>query len=182
MVIGVKGGASSRGLILQRGCKGEAMRTLQDWLDRFSVQHTYLLVTAMGTLLAAICAVLVWGRGWTVARRFWHGLQRPRLRLPRKTLSIFPLRRYPLLSDQRWHMVSVGEQPAMQIVGAWHVTNMAKEPIHMHSAHIVRPRKARTSGEVFVIDPQTNCAGDWFLAPRSTAQALTQFVIHSPYL
>ena len=68
----------------------------------------------------------------------------------------------------------------MQIVGAWHVTNMAKEPIHMHSAHIVRPRKARTSGEVFVLDPQTNCAGDGFLAPRSTAQALTQFFIHPP--
>jgi len=68
----------------------------------------------------------------------------------------------------------------MQIVSEWQVTNIAKEAIHIHSTHIVRPRKARTYGEVFVIDPQTNRAGDWFLAPRSTARAMTQFFIHPP--
>ncbi len=68
----------------------------------------------------------------------------------------------------------------MQIISEWRVTNIAKEAIHMHRAHIVRPRKARTDGEVFVIDPRTNCAGDWMLAPRSTAQVLTQFFVHPP--
>ena len=84
------------------------------------------------------------------------------------------------MSDQRWHTASVGDQPAMQIVSAWHVTNLAKEAIQIHRARIVRPRKARTDGEAFVIDPQTNRVGDWFLAPRSTAQALTQFFVHPP--
>jgi hypothetical protein len=68
----------------------------------------------------------------------------------------------------------------MQIVSAWHVTNRAKEAIHIHSVHIVRPRKARTSGDVFVIDLQTNRAGDGMLAPRSTATAMTQFFVHPP--
>src|SRR6266536_2473304 len=94
--------------------------------------------------------------------------------------GIFPIRRYPLMSDQRWHTASVGDRPAMQIISEWRVTNIAKEAIHMHRAHIVRPRKARTDGEVFVIDPRTNCAGDWMLAPRSTAQVLTQFFVHPP--
>jgi hypothetical protein len=68
----------------------------------------------------------------------------------------------------------------MHIVSEWHVTNMAKEAIHIHSTHSVRPRKARTEGEVFVIDPQTHQAGDGFLAPRSTAQAMTQFFVQPP--
>ena len=153
---------------------------LKDFLEWFTMQENYLIVTAIGTLIAAMFAVLAWVRGWTLARRLWHWLKRPRLRIPRATLSIFPIRRYPLMSDQRWHTALVGDQPAMQIISEWRVTNIAKEAIHIHRAHIVRPRKARTDGEVFVIDPQTNCAGDWMLAPRSTAQAMTQFFVQPP--
>ncbi len=156
------------------------MSMLKDVLDWFTVQKNDLLVTAIGTLIAAIVAVLAWVRGGTVPRRLWHWLKRSRPRIPHETLRIFPIRRYPLMSDQRWHTASVGDQPAMQIVSEWQVTNIAKEAIHIHSTHIVRPRKARTYGEVFVIDPQTNRAGDWFLAPRSTARAMTQFFIHPP--
>jgi len=156
------------------------MRRLHDFLDWFTDQNNYLLVTTIGTLMAAMCAVLAWVGGWTLPRRLWHWLQRPRFRIPRATLSIFPIRRYPLMSDQRWHTAFVGDQPAMQIVSEWQVTNMAKEAIHIHRAHIVRPRKARTEGEVFVIDPQTRQAGDWFLAPRSTAHAMTQFFVQPP--
>ena len=153
---------------------------LKDFLEWFTIQENYLIVTALGTLIAAMFAVLAWVRSWTLARRLWHWLKRPRLRIPRATLRIFPIRRYPLMSDQRWHTALVGDQPAMQIISEWRVTNIAKEAIHIHRAHIVQPRKARTDGEVFVIDPRTNCAGDWMLAPRSTAQVLTQFFVHPP--
>jgi hypothetical protein len=44
----------------------------------------------------------------------------------------------------------------------------------------VRPRKARTDGEVYVIDPQTNLADDGMLAPRSSAEIITQFFVHPP--
>src|SRR2546430_14644180 len=68
----------------------------------------------------------------------------------------------------------------MRIISEGRVTIIANDAIHIHRAHIVRPRKARTEGEVFVIDPQTNCAGDLMLAPRSTAQAMTQFFVQPP--
>jgi hypothetical protein len=152
----------------------------KDFLGWFTVQVNYLLAAAIGTLIVAILIVLAWGCDWTLPCRIWHWLKRPRLRIPRQTLSIYPIRRYPLMSDQRWHIAFVGDQLAMQIVSLWQVTNLAKEAIHIHRARIVRPRKARTDGEAFVIDPQTSCVGDWFLAPQSTAQALTRFFVHPP--
>ena len=156
------------------------MRMLKDVLDWFTTQDHALTVAAISTLLAAILGVLAWVRGWTWPRRLWHGATRYRPHIPRKTLRIWPMRRYPLMSDQRWHMISVGDQAAMQIVSAWHVTNMVKKAIHIHRARIVRPRKARTDGEVYVIDPQTNLADDRMLAPRSAAEVMTQFFVHPP--
>ena len=44
----------------------------------------------------------------------------------------------------------------------------------------MRPRKARTDGAVFVVDPRTNLAGDGMLAPRSYAEVMTEFVVHPP--
>ena len=152
----------------------------KDVLAWFTIHDHALTITAISTLLAAILGVLAWVRGWTWPRRLWHGATRYRPHIPRKTLRIWPTRRYPLMSDQRWHMVSVGDQPAMQIVSAWHVTNMVKKAIHIHRARIVRPRKARTEGEVYVIDPQTNLADDGMLTPRSAAEVTTQFFVHPP--
>jgi hypothetical protein len=68
----------------------------------------------------------------------------------------------------------------MQIVSEWQVTNMTKKAIHIHRARIVRPHKARTDGEVYVIDPRTNLAGDAMLAPRSLAEVMTQFFVYPP--
>jgi hypothetical protein len=84
------------------------------------------------------------------------------------------------MSDQRWRSASVGDQPAMQIVSAWQVTNRAKKAIHIDRVRLVRPRKARTDGEVYVRDPHTNLAGDGMLAPRSFAEVMTQFFVHPP--
>ena len=106
--------------------------------------------------------------------------KRYRPRIPRKTLSIWPMRRYPLMSDQRWRTASVGDQPVMQIVSEWQVTNLAKTAIHIHRARIMQPRKARTDGEVYMIDPHTNLADDVRLAPRSSAEVLTQFFVQPP--
>jgi hypothetical protein len=156
------------------------MSMLKDIVAWFTMQDHALTCTAIGMLLAAIVAVLAWGRGWTWPRRLWHGATRYRPRIPRKTLSIWPMRRYPLLSDQRWRTASVGDQPVMQIVSEWHVTNLAKQAIHIHRARIRQPRKARTDGEVYMIDPQTNLADDVMLAPRSSAEVLTQFFVHPP--
>src|SRR5262249_39967716 len=164
-------------MMRQSFCEGEAMRMWKDVLDWFTVYDNALPVTAIGTLLAAMFVVLAWVCGWAWPCRLWHALTHYRPRISRKTLSIWPMRRYPLMSDQRWCTASVGDQPAMQIVSEWQVTNMAKEAIHIHRARIVRPRKARTDGEVYVIDPQTNLAGDWMLAPRSFAEAMTQSIL-----
>jgi hypothetical protein len=57
---------------------------------------------------------------------------------------------------------------------------MAKKAIHIHRARLVRPRKARTDGEVYVIDPRTNLARDGMLASRSVAEVMTQFFVHPP--
>src|SRR5438132_7215471 len=92
------------------------MSMLKNFLEWFTIQENYFIVTAIGTLIVAMFAVLAWVRGWTLARRVWHWLKRPRLRIPRATLHIFPIRRYPLMSDQRWHTVLVGDQPAMHII------------------------------------------------------------------
>jgi hypothetical protein len=153
---------------------------LKDILAWFTIQDHSLTFIAIGMLLAAIFAVLAWVRGWTWPRRLWHWATRYRPRIPRKTLSIWPMRRYPLMSDQRWRTASVGDQPVMQIVSEWQVTNLAKKAIHIHRVRIRQPRKARTDGEVYMIDPQTNLADDVMLAPRSSAEVLTQFFVHPP--
>ena len=103
-----------------------------------------------------------------------------RPRIPRKTLSIWPMRRYPLMSDQRWRTAAVGNHPAMQIVSGWQVTNRAREAIHIHRVRIVRPRRARTDGEVYVIDSRTNLGGGRMLTPRSYAEVMTQFFVQPP--
>ena len=156
------------------------MRMWKDVLDWCTGQDLSLPVTSIGALLAAMFVVLAWLRGWTWPRRFWHWARRYCPRIPRKTLRIWPMRRYPLMSDQRWYTASVGDQPAMQIVSAWQVTNRAKKAIYIHRARIVRPRKARTDGAVAVIDPRTNLPGDGMLAPRSYAEVMTQFFVHPP--
>src|SRR5215475_5805288 len=143
---------------------------LKDILDGFTMQDHSLTFTAIGMLLATMFAVLAWGRGWTGLRSLWHGAARYRPRIPRKTLSIWPMRRYPLMSDQRWRTASIGDHPVMQIVSEWHVTNRAKTAIHIHRARILQPRKARTDGEVYVRAPHTNLADDVMLAPRSSAE------------
>jgi hypothetical protein len=167
-------------MICQSVCKGKAMRMVKDVLDWFTLQDPSLTFTTIGALLVAMFAVLAWVGGWTWPRRFWHWATRYRPRIPRKTLRIWPMRRSPLMSDQRWRTASVGDQPAMQIVSEWQVTNMAKKAIHIHHARIVRPRRARTEGEVYVIDPRTNLVGDGMLAPRSFAEVMTQFFVHPP--
>ena len=164
----------------QSFCEGEAMRMWKDVLDWFTVHGHALTVTAIGTLLAAMFVILAWVRGWAWPRRLWQALTHYRPRIPRKTLSMWPMRRYPHTSDQRWRTALVGDQPAMQIVSEWQVTNLAREAIHIQNARIVRPRKARTDGEVYMIDPRTHLAGDWMLAPSSFAEAITQFFVHPP--
>ena len=152
----------------------------KDVLKWCTAHDPALTVTAIATLLAAMGVVLAWLRGWTWPRSVWHWALRYRSRLPRKTLRIWPMRRYPLMSDQRWYTASVGDQPAMQIISAWQVTNRAKQAIHMHRVRIVRPRKARSDGAVFVLEPRPNLAGDGMLAPRSYAEVMTQFFVHPP--
>src|SRR5215831_13708621 len=152
----------------------------KDVLEWCTAHDPALTVTAIGALLAAMGVVLAWLCGWTWPRRVWHWALRYRPRLPRKTLRIWPMRRYPLMSDQRWYMASVGDQPAMQIVSAWQVINRAKQAIHIRRVRIVRPRKARTDGAVAVIDSRTNLACDRMLAPRSYAEVMTEFVVHPP--
>ena len=84
------------------------------------------------------------------------------------------------MSDQRWYTASVGYQPAMQIISAWQVTNRAKQAIHIRRVRIVRPRKARVDGAVFVLEPRTDLTGARMLAPRSYAEVMTEFLVHPP--
>ena len=124
-----------------------------------------IAVAAVVTILVGVIAALKWGK--SVFRWIWHRLTRYAPRVPRETIRILPQ-----IRSHWWHMGSISGQPAMQIVGDWYVTNITADTVVLLGARIIRPRKLRVDGDVFVQGRS--------IPPGSTEEVRVQFWVQPP--
>lgn len=101
-----------------------------------------------------------------------------------KLLSVFrrmiPRRTLVLVVEERdcwWSIGGSSGQPAMQVSGHWHATNVSDQPIQILKARIVKPD---IRGGVFVRHPQSDVYGDNVVPPQTTTEISTHFWIKPP--
>lgn len=74
-------------------------------------------------------------------------------------------------------MGSTGNEPTMQVVSSWHVTNITNNQLFILGARIVKPR---TDGHVFVEHPETRIFGSYPILPGDTSEVSADFWIQPP--
>jgi hypothetical protein len=103
------------------------------WMNRAIIS----LVAGLLTL-----TTFVWRRfQWivTTCRRIWEWATGHRPRVPRHTIRV--VGDTPWGQGARWFEGTVGNQPAMQVVGNyWHITNISDGLVHVLAVHLKRPR------------------------------------------
>lgn len=155
---------------------------IKDLFEFLRTNHP--IITALSAFLAIILALISLSeRGRNFCRRIWHLVTRYRRRVPRETMRILPITTHGLESAQWWSHASVEGQPAMQVVSRWRVTNLLEDKsVHIHSANIIRPRKARTENcLISVRDPISNTfSNDWSILAGTTTEVIVQFFIRPP--
>ena len=117
-----------------------------------------------------IIEVLKWAKRPLVA--VWRFIAKCRSPVPRQTLRI--------LAQTRgcwWHMGSVADKPAMQVVADWHITNITEGPVYLLKARIAKPL---TEGSVFTRHPKQDVYGRYPILPRATTEARSDFWITPP--
>ena len=103
-----------------------------------------------------------------------------------KIASIIPwvkhwLNRPIIMPHQRsnwWHMgKTAAQQPSMQIVSYWYVTNQHDFPIKILNAHIKKPY---LSGHVMTKDSSSEYYGSYPIPPKATTDLHADFWLHPP--
>jgi hypothetical protein len=132
--------------------------------------QTIIAMAALVTILGGIFAALKWGRN--SLKRIWYFLFRYKPKVPRETIRILPQ-----LRGCRWSNGTVGNKPAMHVIGRWHVTNITGDPVLLLSARLVKPK---TEGYVFTRHPEQNMFGRYPVLPGGTTEVDTGFWIVPP--
>ena len=91
------------------------------------------LLAALLAIGGAVLGIIKWGKG--VPRKIWNWLNLYRSGVPRDTMRIVPKP-----SGMWWHMGGRNNEPAMQVVSRWHVTNITNDQLLILGARIMRPR------------------------------------------
>jgi len=110
------------------------------------LQSAQVAVGIVISLLAILGTIFGWfGKVW----RWGSSLFKPKLpigiiEVPSKTMVLMPVSRPNALW---WHMGSMGDQPAMQIVGDLNVTNISKQGVFVMGTKL---RKPKTTGKALV--------------------------------
>ena len=95
--------------------------------------------------------------------------------VPKKTLILIPVSRQNALW---WHMGSMGDQPAMQIVGDLNVTNISKYGVFVMGARL---RKPKAVGHALVRAHDSNMYGTKHLIPQGRVSDLRfDFFVQPP--
>ena len=127
----------------------------------------------IGALAGAIgLAGTVWAglrRGWRLLS--WAGRLLPRSGrlVPSKTIQLVEHSVRPW-----WHMGSSNNEPAMQIVCRWYVTNLVDREMRILAARILRPE---TRGMVSTKHPSGNNFGQYPILPGATTELSADFWI-----
>ena len=105
----------------------------------FDLQSAQVAVAVVIGILTILGTIFGWfGKAW----RWIASLFAPKplvgvIEVPSKTMVLIPVaRQNPLW----WHMGSMGDQPAMQIVGDLNVTNISKYGVFVMGAKLRRPK------------------------------------------
>lgn len=136
----------------------------------------YQLVTLLGmvaaiiTIVGAIYAALRWGGG--LVHKLWHAVSRYKPKVPRETVRVLPQ-----VGSCWWGEGKVGDRPAMQVVGGWHVTNITGNPVRLLAARISRPR---TEGYLLARHPEENVYGSYPILPGQTTEVSSDFWVIPP--
>lgn len=114
------------------------------------------ILSSANSLLEKVGGVLPWVRHW---------LNRP---------IIIPHQR-----SNWWHMGKTGDQnPAMQIVSYWYVTNRTGQPVNILNAYIKKPR---TQGHVMLADVHSAYHGSYPVPPHMTIDLHADFWVQPPF-
>jgi hypothetical protein len=140
---------------------------------------TALLISTLAAILAIVGHFLGFFK-WLArlsknARPF---IARRRPRVARETIRVVVA--HP--RENWWGMGSQNKQPAMQVHGHLHVTNITEEPVHLLTTRIIRPRKARTEGMLLVRHPEQDIYGSYLIVPKGTTDVSLDFWIQPPIL
>ena len=143
----------------------------------FDLQSTQALVAIVVGLLAILGTISGWfGK---VLRRV-PSLLKPKspvgvIEVPSKTMVLIPVSRQNALW---WHMSSMGDQSAMQIVGDLNVTNISKYGIFIMGAKL---RKPKAVGHALVRAHDSGMYGTKHVIPKGTVSDLRfDFFVQPP--
>ena len=102
-------------------------------------------------------------------------------KLPFQRKNAPPKRTLRLVLQPRgawWHMGSVGQKPAMQVVCEWHATNLTDGPIVITTAFIKKPRTEAT--HPLVRHPYKNVFGSYRVQAKDTTKLILDFWVEPP--
>lgn len=141
------------------------------------LQSAQIVVGIVVSLLAMLGTFFGWfGKAW----RWATALFRPAplvgvIDVPRKTVILIPISRQNALW---WHMGSMGDQPAMQIVGDLNVTNISKYGVYVMGARL---RKPKAVGHVLVRAHDSNMYSTKHIIPQGGVSDLRfDFFVQPP--
>jgi hypothetical protein len=121
-------------------------------------------------LILNIQKVINWFHNlWT---NIYHKLTRYKPKIPRETLRFVSRPQHCW-----WHMGKSNNQPAMQVVCDWYVTNITNKPVMVCGARIKKPR---VDGFMCVRHPNSNIYGDYYILPHHTTDGRADFWIQPP--
>lgn len=103
------------------------------------LQNVQVIVAIAIGALTILGTIFGWfGKLWRwTSSLFRSGTSAGIIDVPKKTLILIPVSRQNALW---WHMGSMGDQPAMQIVGDLNVTNISKYGVFVMGARLRKPR------------------------------------------
>lgn len=140
-------------------------------------QHTYLVVTIVGSLLAIVGTFMGWtGRAWRWAVARLRPKAQGVIDVPKKTLILFPVTRADAL---RWDMGTKAGQPEMHVECRLNVTNISQYVVRIRGAKL---RKPPTFGHASVRQQSGDMFGDFPLPQGHSSELIVSFGIAPPRL
>lgn len=103
------------------------------------LQSVQIIIAIIASLLVILGTIFGWfGKVWGFLVSFFRSKPPAGvIEVPKKTLILIPISRERALW---WHMGSMGDQPAMQIVGDLNITNISNYDVFVMGAKLKKPK------------------------------------------
>ena len=143
---------------------------LANMILHYLPDNTY--VVAIITIVIVCILLFIFGREDStkgLLAKLWQKL------VPRKTIVFVPYTTYG--QNNRWNNGEFDGEPAMQVRGEWHATNLTDEPIRILESYLVKPR---TKVMVFTRDPEKNILSNARISPGATTRINVMLWVQPP--